>query len=87
MKKIQKNPDRVLARSGRNSKIKSTPKVILNRQIKFVKHKNGSSSIKLPPANTLYLERNAKKLGMKPVAFLSQFIQKTNLKYKPWPLK
>jgi len=87
MKLKRKNPNRGQTRSGQNSKIKSTPNTILNRPIQFVKHKNGSSCIRIPPETTLYFERIAKKLGVEPGVFLSQLIQKINIVYEPWSLK
>jgi len=83
----KENPNREGTRSGQNSKIKSTPKISLNRQILFVKEPTGSSYIKLPPVTTSYIERIAKKLGVEPGGFLSELIQIINLVYEPWNLK
>ncbi len=85
--KDMKRPERATTPSGQNSKKKSTAKTIINRRVVFVKHKNGSSCIRIPPETTLYFERIAKKLGVEPGVFLSELIQKINLVYEPWSLK
>jgi len=85
MKQKRENPPVRDGKGGQNLKIKSTPKVILNRSIKFVKNLDSSSIIELPPVTTLYLEKIAKKLNMEPEDFFTWLIQGVNSTYEePW---